>query len=214
MYSTLHPSVLMADATAMLRLEGYLPGEIPGYWLADYKFVERVMRMGEGATASTYWSTDFTFYTAPDDRVHSPFAPAHKAVQGMGYRAATWQQWGLMLGAMFDVVHRGFDPNDIKVSGYDPFAKNSARMRDGRTFQNSDALFHFVTVGQFSRDMRQRQAVNLSCTAHKWREAPPTIDGTVILRCTKCDTLWRPNWRNQNWGENRTVVGAGLGGRG
>lgn len=202
MYTTSAPGPLFADTTARLRREGYLADEVPHFWY-DTKYVNRTMRFnsdptaqrpdGTGAqTVQGYHSVDFTLYGI-EPGLHSPYKSAHKTLRDHGEYAATWEQWGIFVGAMFDVAREtpdftGADDTLVRITGsYDPLGKYAPKQDDGSAFNTSRDVFTWRTMGQYSRDNRQRQTPVISCRAHRWERR----SAERMAACTKCGTGYR-----------------------
>jgi hypothetical protein len=196
MYTTMHPSELLVAARRLLT-QDFLLEEIPQFWFGDYSFEpKRSIAMGPGVETTDYWRVDFTLFTDPEHHtVTSPYAPAHKEMQGMGMKAATFDQWGIFLAALFDVASEMRQDGGatystaqtIRLAGgvYDPLTKSALRQRDGSRYPSSADMFAWKTCHQYSSEMRARGSVSLACRAHKWTVSDKRV------RCSKCDRLYR-----------------------
>lgn len=180
MYTTTSPTLLLHAARLRLFREGFVRGVVPDYeWHTRY-----VPRSVKGLPDEGYWSTDFSLYTDETHSVRSPYAPAARVLRGApGVKAATYDQWGIFLGALLDEAHE--TGTAVRIVGeYDPLGKRAPRMPDGKRFRDSRDLFSYLTCGTFGEIQRTRGTVDLSCLAHRWIR-------TDLIRCEKCDRIRR-----------------------
>ena len=218
------PYTLMEDTMRRIQREDHSMWEDrPDYDLdvADYSGGRSVGFGWDARTArpevhTGYWRADLSLFAFTDQHpVFSPYYPASRHVTdrygypGSGLRAATHDQWGVVLGALLDeALDRHGDGVRVRLTGtYDPLAKHSlrrevvewrdapsqerrAQLREGGVpLADSWEVFTYHTAGQFSAEQRRRGNPDLrACTRHKWGWRTQD-DGTAF--CEKCGRLHR-----------------------
>lgn len=181
-YSTLNTFDLLFDARNLLVKEvteaGLSESVVPWFRMETPRLRRGSLRIGT-STIPEWWGSDVRIY-AMSNQMHSP----HRQ---QGYSSwcgdpeeysATWDQWGALLGAMYDAAEeRGAQ---VKASAYD----NTARGGDSR-FETSAEMFHYMTAGDFRRVNRSTVLDGSRCLQHKWG----WVGNDEGLACQKCEAV-------------------------
>ncbi len=209
-YSALDPHALTKRTRDRLSHEGFPMSTIP--WVDSPTIEVRGPVPGAPNIGAfdTYHRIDLALYTYDD--VHTIRSP-HRGQRKRGDYghepgrfAATFDQWGIYLGALFDVVkddvneyyekHHTPDksraqlyPAFLRVTNdYDHLGKTAARLP--HQFFNSREVFTWKTEANYSevgrREILDRWIDGDVCTQHKWQR---TGD---VMHCTKCPITFRP----------------------
>lgn len=180
-YSTINLSSLMFDARALLKASQFRDDEIPSWWVEDAEYI--VSGRARGMDRKHYWRSDLTLFAHIDEhRIYSPYSPAHRALRGgmAGDRAATWTQWGLVMGALFKAAENHGATIRFPQTPYDAFAKYAPKSKGVRAFDTDEDLFHYRTCDAFQ--FENWPLNDLNCRVHRWVYRPEY--GKQM--CTKC----------------------------
>lgn len=207
-YSTMHPTTLLMRAKTRLLEEGYKHAEIPDWDLSTHWIGERVQHMAPGHAVTGYYRGELSFYVYDDGGtvltenpvIHSPYRrnTGHHGGSSEDYiYAASFDQWGLMLGAMCDVSHEADVDGVIGlrlVGAYDCLGERAVRHSDGTPFSSSRGVFTAVTVKEFTALSRENHGVDVSCAVHRWSPHP-----SGVSTCRKCGRAHRFDFSRGSW---------------
>lgn len=166
---------IIREVEQRLLREGFERWHLPACITEAGKHSRVVMQKGGGKVPAAWF--DLRLYGG--GVVRSPYMT--KTPWGDPVQAATWDQWGVFIGALLDWA----DDNEllIRLDGYNPTAKHYT----GDPVTSRD-LFHWATGHAFAEELRRRGAVDLTqCRVHKWVYSA----GAEHHWCIRCNRMRR-----------------------
>lgn len=191
-YSDANPYSLFVKARrSLIEVEGYADTDLPDAASTERWHPDRSIALSPALPQwRGYYSADMTFYVEDDGTKHvvrSPFRPQSRDLRGWkAAYSATFNQWGIMLGAMIDAATE--QGSLLRIGGYDPMGRQALRHPEtGERFESSEEMFNLATSGQFTRPNRiANRETLLSCTLHRWESTPDYLYGGHLSVCRKC----------------------------